>query len=476
MPRILFDSITVAQDVADIFKLDWDGCNSVAGLYTEEAGFEETVERLKSEWCMEGQCCELSSAHSNPSLGGSIIMLDESYLLWDKLLEAETESLNLRWKRRILRRDILKIEGVPNAGYQANDSSRVFVFQSLLERVKECLSSEPNTSIAELVAQSLPDAWMSAQKAVVDFEIVPRPYSLIEIDGKLTILHEPFNAVLPPRFDTESKRYQALAKLLLGERLPGVGEFVFRGQAMTRLNPPNLNLLSIKPELGSLPEPEPRSFPRTRLQDIKYHPELPLLSEQQFEQIKAVEITWKKGKAAISEIVNAQLGELWQILPEFVSLLPQDDDEIPDYILVDEDEEERLRQWRSLYPELQELSDSSFYWLLDSYQEGKEPKNWYWWSVPSRDEQWVFDLLGSLVESTEIENTEEIGIFIGYALLSGKELSEAIAFAQKYEQYYSALVCFDWHLNRCLRYLAAVPDNAVTLPGERVYLLADLED
>ena len=259
MPQILFDSIKTAQDIATTLKKTWDGCNSVAGLYTEEAGFEETVERLKSEWCVEGQCCELSSAHSNPSLGGSIITLDESYLLWDRLLEAETEILNLRWKRRILRRDILKVEGVPNAGYQADDSGRVFVFQSLLDRVEEKRSSEPDTPIAELVAQSLPDAWMSAQKAVVDFEIVPRPYSLIELDGKLTILHEPFNAVLPPRFDSKSDACGGLAQLLLGERLPGVGEFVFRGQAMTRLNPPDLNLLSTKPELGSLPEP--RSFP-----------------------------------------------------------------------------------------------------------------------------------------------------------------------------------------------------------------------
>ena len=209
----------------------------------------------------------------------------------------------------------------------------------------------------------------------------------------------------------------------------------------------------------------------TRLQDIKYHPELPLLFEQQFEQIKAVEISWKKGKAAISEIVNAQLGQLWQMLPKFVSLLPRDEDEIPHYILED-DGSENFGKLRALYPELQELSDSSFYWLYNAYQSEKEMEIW---EAFYRDEQWVFDLLGSLVESTEIENSEEIGLFIGYALLSGKELSEAIAFAQKYGQYYSALVCFDWHLNRCLRYLAAVPDNAVTLPGGRVYLLTDLE-
>ena len=472
MPRILFDSTEVAKKVAQTLRLDWDGCNSVAGLYTEEPGFRETVVRLKAEWCIEGANCEISSGCFNPFPGReTTVMFDESYLLWERASDNLHNVLEKRYKLRALRREIASAKGVPNAVWQVGDSGQVFVFQALLERVKECLSSEPNTSIAELVAQYLPDAWMPAPKAVADFEIVPEPYWLREQDGKLAILHSSFNALLPPRFDTESERHQALAQLLLGERLPGVGEFVFRGQAMTRLDPPDLTSLLIMPELGNLPEP--RRDPRTDLQDIKYHPELPMLSKQQFEQIQSVELAWEMSKAAISEIVNDQLGELWQILPEFVSLLPQDDDEIPDYILVDEDEEERLRQWRSLYPELQELSDSSFYWLLDSYQEGKEPKNWYWWSVPSRDEHWVFALLGSLAKSIETENTQQIGIFIGYALLSGKKLSEAITFAEKYWQYYLALVGFQWHLGCCLRYLAALPDGAVTLPGGRVGLFTD---
>ena len=462
MPRILFDSTEVAKKVAQTLRLDWDGCNSVAGLYTEEAGFEETVERLKSEWCVEGQCCELSSAHSNPSLGESIIMLDESYLLWDRLLEAETESLNLRWKRRILRRDILKIEGVPNAEYQADDSGRVFVFQSLLDRVEEKRSSEPDTPIAELVAQSLPDAWMSAQKAVVDFEIVPRPYSLIEIDGKLTILHEPFNAVLPPRFDTESKRHQALAKLLLGERLPGVGEFVFRGQAMTRLDPPDLTSLLIMPELGELPIPEREIHPR--LEDIRYHPEMPLLTEKQFDELKKIELAWATGKVAIKERVYAQAEELWQLLSKAIDLLPQVEDAILDY----EEDRDNARALRSLYPELQQLSDSALYVLYDNYEDDiYQARSW----EPDRSDGFLCYLFGCLVDPEEDDTTRDIGEFVGYSLLIGKELTEAITFARSCWDFDLAMSKLCWYLRQCQChwYLEELPVGSVTrLTGERV--------
>ena len=466
MPQILFNSTTAAQKIAIALGKSWDGCNSIE-VYTEDAGFEKTVERLEAEWCVEGQCCHfcpvrsivLASSIQPPfvpvaqdqggvSLGlGSFSFIDESPILF---------------LRDELKEKILSVEGVIKVRYKV-EGERCFVFDALLRRVGELQRANRETPIAELVTQALPDAWMSAQKAITEYKIVPLPFKLIDLDGKLAILHEPFNAVLPPRFDTESDRQEALAQLLLGERLPGEGEFVFRGQAMTQLEPLDLNLLTTMPELGDLPMPGRKIY--LRLEHIRYHPEMPQLTEQQFNELKEKELTWATGKLAIGEWVYAKAELLWQQLLGLIDLLPQVEDEIPDY------EEENARALRSLYPELKKLSDSALFWLYDNYEyDVYQASSW----EAERSYGFLCYLFGCLAEPEEDDTTRDIGEFVGYALLSGKELGEAIAFAKSCWDYDLAMAKLAMYLRYCAWYLEEVPDGSVTrLVGERVGTFGD---
>ena len=466
MPRIFFASKTIAQQIAIALDKPWDGSNSVE-LYTEDTGFEETVEQLNAEWCLEGQCCHfcpvrsivLASSIQPPfvpvaqeqggvGLGlGSFLCIDESPILF---------------LRDELKEKILSVEGVIKVRYKV-EGERCFVFDALLDRVRELQRASRETPIAELVTQALPDAWMSAQKAAVEYKIVPLPYKLINLDGKLAILHEPFNSVLPPRFDAESDRQEALAQLLLGERLPGDGEFEFTGQAMTQLEPLNLNLLTTMPELGELPIPEREVHPR--LEDIRYNPEMPLLTEEQFDELKKIELAWATGKVAIKERVYAQAEELWQLLSKAIDLLPQVEDAIPDY------DEENARALRSFYPEFKQFSDSALYVLYDNYEDDiYQARSW----EPDRSDGFLCYLFGCLADPEEDDTTRDIGEFVGYGLLTGKEISEAIAFAKSCWDYDLAMGGFCWYLRKCQGYLEEVSIDSVTrLTGERVGTFGD---
>ena len=481
MPRIFFASKTIAQKIAIALDKPWDGSNNVE-LYTEEAGFEETVERLKVEWCIEGENCELSSAVrklESPSdqsvwrvflpnretfneILAQNLSTDENFFsdAADRVLGslfALDESVVLR-NRDELKQEILEVEGVPNVKYQV-ESDRCFVFDALLDRVRELQRANRETPIAELVTQALPDAWITAQKAVTEHNIVPLPYKLIELDGQLAILHEPFNAVLPPRFNHENERQEALAQILLGERLPGVGEFVFRGQAMTQLEPLDLTLLMKMPELGNLPTPEREIHPR--LEYIRYHPEMPQLTQQQLNKLKEKDLAWETEKEALNKWVYALLELLWQLLPGFVSLLPYDNDKVPDY------QEQNARAVRSLYPELQQLSDSALFWLYDSFEENINKSRY--WEAEYRNDRFLFFLLGVLVEPEGDDATCDAGEFVGYALLRGNELGKAIAYARSCCKYDLAMRKLWWYFLNCQRYLEEVPDGSVTrLTGEKV--------
>lgn len=138
------------------------------------------------------------------------------------------------------------------------------------------------------------------------------------------------------------------------------------------------------------------------------------------------------------------------------------EDAIPDY----EEDRDNARALRSLYPELQELSGSALFVLYDNYEDDiYQARSW----EAGREKGFLFYLFGCLADPEDEETTRDIGEFIGYALFTGKDLSEAIAFARSCWNYDSAMQELGWHLKRCQRYLEEVPVGSVTrLTEERV--------
>lgn len=264
----------------------------------------------------------------------------------------------------------------------------------------------------------------------------------------MAILHELFGAVLPPRFDTESDRSNALARLILGEVLVGSGEFEFRGQPMTLLEPLDLNSLPPAPELNIV-EPKRKSSPGyTCLRNVDYIPGLTLLDFQAFNAIRATEINWASTNAYVGEQVYRNATSVWEIAQANLDspILNSYDNDVPGYGVED------LRELREIYPELAKLSDGALYWLFDCYQfDCCGIRDWN----PNREDSFLFYLLG-LVATTEQANGEDarkVGEFVGHKSLY-VNLPEALHAEQVWFNYDTAIHNnLAWRIYRAMEFL-----------------------
>lgn len=79
------------------------------------------------------------------------------------------------------KKQLRELDEVPDADYLV-DNDRVFVFDALVDRVRELSSkSPPNKSLKEIALTALPLSWMSASEAVSKWKVVPIPYKKVEI-------------------------------------------------------------------------------------------------------------------------------------------------------------------------------------------------------------------------------------------------------------------------------------------------------
>lgn len=363
-----------------------------------------------------------------------------------------------------LTQQLLQIPGVPNTTYRV-DGGRVFVFAALEQQVEEMLIANPSAAISEVALLALPSAWVCARDAVEQFNIMPVPYKRNEIEGRLAIVHEPFNAVLPPRFDTEGDRDAALAQLLSGEVLAGSGEFEFRGQPMTLLEPLDLNSLPPAPKVNIAESEIKVSTDHTCLRNVDYIPGFALLDFQTFAAIRTTEITWASTNAYVVEQVYKKATLVWEIAQTNLNWQSYSsyEDDIPSY------EIEKSRELREIYPELATLSNEALYWLFDSYQ--SDCCGLRCWE-PYRENCFLFYLLG--LAATEIQANDEkvhkIGEFVGYKSLD-VGLSEALKQGQIWFNYDVAIESLIWRTFVVMNFLCRAKEPN---QGEPVVTLSNI--
>lgn len=75
------------------------------------------------------------------------------------------------------------IDGVPNAKYLVRDGL-VFVFDKLVQLVKERQSDQSDTPVAELACNLVDEATVSAKEAVEAWGVVPVPYEMKTVAGR----------------------------------------------------------------------------------------------------------------------------------------------------------------------------------------------------------------------------------------------------------------------------------------------------
>lgn len=218
-----------------------------------------------------------------------------------------------------LKEELRKVSGVPNATYLVNDG-KVFVFDKLVHLVKERQKDQPDLPLADLARSLIAEATVSAKDAVEAWGVVPVPYETEKVPTKdigpldtqetgFLIRHRPFNAQLPGEFRDESDVKTTCANILLGGIHPGSGNFTYRGQAMTLLEPLDLTLLPERPAIQEGPTPE--SWGYTALANVGFEAGFEPVSEVMFNRVKELEAGWRANIARAAKHAQAQSAEVW---------------------------------------------------------------------------------------------------------------------------------------------------------------------
>lgn len=344
-----------------------------------------------------------------------------------------------------LKRSLRDIEGVPNATYMVKDG-RVFVFNRLVELVKERCSYITDQSLPTQALTLVPEATVSAKEAVVTWGIVPEPYEMVRQDGNsLKIRHGAFNAWLPGTFQTKEEVLDAFASLLTGGIQAGEGIFTYRGQPMLLCDPLDTSLLPPRPIMEYVEDPKGWFY--SGLENVDYEPGFPPITKTLFDDVKARTTEWAKRISQASRHAQDHASDIWR-RAAILKLETLDDpaDEAPEY------DKEDLAELRSLYPELSMLSDGSLYEWFDLYQMDCCFING--WTV-NRDDGFLFYLLGSVADINYKEDRAmKAGEWVAYALLRGDSLHEAISFAKSVSFYDSAIYRLAGRIADAMRFLA----------------------
>lgn len=364
-----------------------------------------------------------------------------------------------------LKRTLRDIEGVPNATYIVKDG-RVFVFNKLVELVKERCSSITDQSLSAQARTLVPEATVSAKEAVVTWGIVPEPYEMVrQDDNALKIRDGAFNAWLPGTFQTQEEVLDAFASLLTGGILSGEGDFTYRGQPMLLCDPLDTSLLPPHPIMEHIEDPNGWFY--SALENVEHESGFPPITKTLFDDVKARATEWKKSISQASRHAQDHASDIWR-RAAILKLETLDDpaEEAPEY------GKEYLAELRSLYPELSMLSDGSLYEWFDLYQMDCCFSNGW---TANRDDGFLFYLLGSVADINYKEDRAmKAGEWVAYALLRGDSLHQAISFAKSASLYDFAISKLARRIADAMRFLAA--DNKINMVrhGPEVTTMVDV--
>lgn len=337
------------------------------------------------------------------------------------LVFLDEASFLLNRKNDPLREALREIEGVPNAKYLVRNG-QVFVFEKLVRLVSEKGGQPKDSNLADLARSLIEDATVSAEEAVGKWSIVPEPYEVKEAaDGAFVIRHKPFNAFVPGEFISLEATHDTLVKLLLGEIVDGKrSTFVYRGQPMTLPKQVDGQCLSMLPTFGQTNESGRE--PWVGLANVDWMPGFEPINEYRFLRAREAEHAWKRACVEIEWGAERCVQEIWSDVPEFnLKRLNTEDIELW------YDDKDVIAKLRSLYPELGDLSGDMLHMQFDNYRtECWNDRSW----EPSRDEEFVFYLLGRLVAPNGNDyHSIALGKWMAWAWLHGHSLDGAMQFA-----------------------------------------------
>lgn len=353
-----------------------------------------------------------------------------------------------------LKEQLRDLDGVPNATYWVKDG-QVFVFAKLVKLVRDRLNDLPDMPLIDLARSLIPLAMVSAKEAVTQWGIVPEPYKIDVRDGcDVKIQHTRLNSFLPGAFKDWRDLENTLESLLLGNIRSGSGEFIFRDQPMSLYEPINIALLPSRPFVRQVADPERVGY--SLLHNVTYKTGFAPVSESLFDAIKELEVTWKNDITRVSMYARKHVAEVWAQATSFQldTLIVEMDNE-------PEHEQQDVAEVRTLYPELDMLSDGALYELFDEFQ-----REWFCimgWTA-SRDDEFLFYLLGKVVKhqkemDTDTQKYIDLGQWFAYAVLNGDPLEAAVNFAHEASLYDIAISRLAARVAEAMKFISESKDQ-----------------
>lgn len=212
--------------------------------------------------------------------------------------EAHTITISLS-ERSALIEKLRAATDIPTKLYEVS-GAKVFVGEALIEMLVDGRRSNPERDLLDLARELLPDAWVTPEEAVRRYRIAPVPYTRSNADG-LAIVHRAFNAVLPGRYPGEMERDAAMARLLVGDVLPGDATFTVGQQPMTPIDPTDIGSI---PDCPGMPAPAFRTLNSHPIDTLSWSAGLPWLSEEAFAAIQTLRSTWARQNQAIANMLT----------------------------------------------------------------------------------------------------------------------------------------------------------------------------
>lgn len=370
----------------------------------------------------------------NSNSGGKYLVMDEAASLLSGIDDR-------------LRDELRGIDGIPNATYLVT-KGQVFVFDLLVRLVKQRKEREPQLALAEFARGLVSESMVSACDAVGVWGVVPEPFEVVEHGPQRWLIrHRAFGARLPGRFHSKPELDQALARLLLGERVSGVGDFTYDGQPMTLQDPFDPQLLPVRPSIASGLEPVGYA-PFSALAGLQYVPGLEPLTMSLFTQIQLLDRSWGEEAAASAQHARQHAVDLWALSGALeLDRLSDPESAAPEF------EQEAVAELRQHYPELAALSDGSLYWYFDDFQEECcYISGWF----AGRDDDFLMYLLGKVVDPLlKGDECLNAGRWMGSAALRGNGKQSAASIARVAHAYDLAIRTLARHVADATRFLAS---------------------
>lgn len=348
-----------------------------------------------------------------------------------------------------LKEELREVHGIPNARFMV-ENDRVFVFDKLVSLISEKRRGTGDVllaqiSLADMALELLPKAYLSADEAVRDWNVVPEPYEMQVLPtGGYMIFHRPFNARLAETFETKQDVQAVFVHLLMGGVHEGAGDFVYRGQPLVLCQSFDPLILPFSPEIsGGL---APAHWSWRALKDATYIPGFEPVSMERFATIAVLEDAWKNASTRAQSHADTRMADLWSRTSELhLDTLNDACDEVPEHGLND------FAELKPLYPELSMLSDGSLYSLFDIFQmECCYISGW----TANRDDNFLYYLLGKIAgRDIEWEEAVDVGKWVAYAWHRGDGFDAALQFARAATVYDRAISRLAHQVDRAMRFL-----------------------